>query len=174
MNEKDARFLFYILTLTVSVGIGVVKNVFHSKGLRLVWLLLALTVLSELLARVVTSNVRYCLYHLYSTYELILITLFFVLTVRPNLYRRLLIPAAIFWISICALNLFLQPITALNTNILLVECVAIIFMSLTAMYVMLMDDSISQMLTYPSFWIWSSFLFLWCATFFFWALFNPL
>lgn len=108
------------------------------------------------------------IYHLYNLVELTVITSYFVYTVEIKKPRFIVVS---FVIYICAeiLNtIFLQPLSAVNTNMITLECLLIVPMALYALYRIVINDKIEKMLSYVHFWFWAFFLFYFTSSFFFW------
>ena len=109
-------------------------------------------------------------YHLYNPIEIFLVTLYFFKTAKIKTHKYYIAIAAIIWPAIAILNcLYFQPIDAVNSYFILLECFVIIFMGLFTLYKIFVDDTITNIIAYPHFWIWVSLLIYSTATFFFWT-----
>jgi len=169
---RDILFITYLSVLTLGVLLGLYRyKGVDDKGKIILYLLIA-TVLTEGTALILTKNQvnQEPLYHLYSIIEIVLTSLYFFKTIKTRYYKVLIVITVIFWIVLGSLNaIFYQPLSTLNTNILLLESVSIIPMSIYALYVIFLADDIQNVLKYPLFWVWACFLLYWSTTFFFWA-----
>lgn len=115
------------------------------------------------------------IYNVYSVIEVMLVSLYFLVTVQPPKVRLWQVMVFVFWPVIGVLNyLYFQKFYALDTNLLILESCSIIPMGLFALYKILLDDRIIDVYKYPHFWIWALFLLLWCSSFFFWGCYEAL
>jgi hypothetical protein len=122
----------------------------------------------------VFNGVAAPIYHVYTIIALILISRYYLKTVRVFKYKVSSYAVAVFWSLIGLLNLYFQPINILNSNTILIESIVVIFMSLHCLYLILINNEILDVLSYPHFWVWTGLLLIWCSTFFFWAFFDEL
>jgi hypothetical protein len=169
---KDALFYIYIGMLFWAISAGLYKySAMDTKG-RMILVLTGTALVTEVIAFILSKSnkIQTPPYHFYSAIEIIMVTWYFFMTIKVK-RQRLFLPLSLsFWIVICMLNtLLLQPLDKLNSNILLVESFSIIAMSLIALYRILEDTFVINILVYPHFWIWSCLLIYWSCTFFFWA-----
>ncbi len=174
----DRLYLWYLylLILILNVLIGLVKLKFFDNATKILLLLLFIATVNESFCRLLMAfNLYYqpC-YHIYSVLELTLTTVYFLYTIGiKSAYKY---TRTIFFVCFCIgiTNLYFQPLTIINTNVLVIECLVIIPMAHFAFYKMLLNDSIINIFQHPHFWFWSAFLLLWTSTFFFWAFLDHL
>jgi len=146
-----------------------------NKG-KIINFLLSITFLSETLAIIMTKiHKRHtAVYHIYNIIEIIIISLYFMQAVEKANQRKYILWIIVFWSAIGFGNMLIQPITSLNSNMLIIECITIVPMALYSLYKILLDDKIMNVTAYPHFWIWTCFLLYQCSTYFFWAFFDIL
>ncbi len=174
-----ALLLFYWVYLPV-LFLGVLIGIFRFKmldtGSRIILILLVLTTLNELseLFMVRKGIGKELLYHFFSIIEILLISIYFFIVLSPKKYRLYCCGAIIFWPTIGFLNMLVQPTTVINSNILIIESICIIAMSLYSLYKILLNDNIMNIIRYPHFWIWACLILYSSSTFFFWAFFDEL
>jgi len=65
-------------------------------------------------------------------------------------------------------EIFFQHINNLNSNFIIFESFIVVSMSLYALYRILINDEIQAVVRYPHFWVWTSLLFYFSCSFFFW------
>jgi hypothetical protein len=177
MQEK--LFIFYYLILLTGLIIGIRRYRFLDKGMRTLTILLLSTAVFELATYLSFITVNYALrppiYHLSSVIEIILVSRYFIEQIKPFHYAKLLIINYCAWPALAVLNAcFLQPVTRLNTNFLVLESFSIITMSLYSIYLLLKKNLAGNMFSIPGFWISVLWLILWSSTFFFWAFIKVL
>ncbi len=170
-------FYIYLSTIAFAVIAGYANYAKYSIGVKVIVNLLGITLASEsatLLLPFVNRG-KEAVYHFYSIVEISAITIFFLESVKPRNYKKLKVPAIIFWAIIGITNLiYFQKISSLNSNMLVIESVVIIALSLIALYKIFIDDSIIKITLNTNFWIWVCFLMLWTTTFLFWTFFDEL
>jgi len=146
--------------------------------MRIIYFLIVLTLISESISFILVKTHKYAdrpkVYHIYAIVDIILVTIYYLKTIWPKRYKLFFFITIIVWPTIGFLNLYIQPYTKVNTNMLLIECFVVIIMSLHSLYKILINDALMNVTSYPHFWVWICFLFLWCSTFFFWAFFDEL
>jgi hypothetical protein len=172
MNEN--LFLSGYAVLLLSVIIGAINYRRFNKSVRIVLLLLAMGLCSEMLAYVAVLKgkiiIKDITYHIYSIVEIILIGMFFIEAVKPYHHRKLKIVNLIVWPAMGIANIvFLQPVKSLNTNFLMLESFCIITMSLYFIYWSLKKNDKNNLFRSPGFLIALLWLVYWSGTFFFWA-----
>ncbi len=170
-----ALFSLYILILFCLFVISIKKLEFVNTSMKYICLLGIITFVDESINTIlkVSHFNKAPVYHFYNIIEFTLISyafIFFVIT-KPSKIVLYAIPIVATCIGIGNL-LFLQPLDVVNTNMLLVECVASIGMALYALYHVLNNDETFNIYKSPSFIIWSAILLLMTGTFFFWACFE--
>ena len=115
------------------------------------------------------------IFHVFTVVELMLVTNYFLLSnkIRYTLKKLVLIDFLIAAVAVA--NIFLsEPLTSLNTNMLIIEGFCISVMALLSFYNILKNEDITQVLHHVHFWIWSLLLILWCGTFFYWGFYKVL
>ena len=176
--DRGVFLLGYIILCAAAI-IGLLRFRYLDKPLRVVWGLLVISSVSEMVSYIAleTGNVfiKGVVYHIYSIIEIVLITWFFLLRIKPHHYRLLLLINFVGWPIVGVLNmLFLQPVDGLNTNMLMLESFVIITMCLYFIYWLLKNDVVHNIFGYSHFWVSIIWLLLWSGTFFFWAFIRVL
>jgi hypothetical protein len=176
---QEYIFIFYYLFLLLGIAIGYSKYKRMDAAIRLLVQWLTIIAIAELatyiLKKMENHGQKYVVFHLSSTLEIVLITAYFIKLLRPKNSNILMTLNIVIWPSIALLNaLFLQPITELNTNMLMLESFSIITMSLYFIYKVIINNLVENIFQNPHFWISLLWLLLWSTTFFFWALIKIL
>ncbi|RYD59464.1 MAG: hypothetical protein EOP56_00960 [Sphingobacteriales bacterium] len=111
------------------------------------------------------------IYHSFSFVEASLITLFFLHTIGKYRISTAAI-ATLLWFAIAVLNIVLfEPLTALNSNILLLESFCFISMAMYVLYRFVISDNIT-LTRDPVFRLWVILLFYWASSYFFWGYYE--
>ena len=164
--------IIYLILIAFISFIGIYKyNKISEAGHIIVMLLVSTTLIEVVVVIFEYLNLQKApLYHAYSVIEIFLITLYFIKTAKLKKERLWIAAAAILWPCVAILNcIYFQPITKVNTNMLLIESFSMIVMALYALYTMLVDDTITDITEHEHFWTWVSLLILGTGTFFFWG-----
>ncbi len=165
--------LYYISVLTAfTVGVANYKQL--STSLRFIVVLLFITCISEIASYLSYMNGRYelrgAIHHIYNTIQAILLTAYFVFAIKPHRPTRYIIAGIVFWPLAAILNIaLLQPLKGVNSNMLMLESIAFIAMSLYTIYTLFMKDKTGSLLRHSDLRIAVICLFMWSATQFFWA-----
>lgn len=170
-------FNIYLIVLALSVLIGFLRFRRMDDASKILVSLLAIATISEFicLVRIENNLGKAPVYHIYNVIEIILTTAYFLKTNKSYHFLKTMFVTSFIWIGLAILNaMFLQPFNKFNSNFLLLESICIIVMSLYALYKMLLNDVIHNVLKYPHFWIWSLQLILWSGSFFFWGYYEVL
>jgi hypothetical protein len=167
-------FFIYCACLFTALLIGIARYKYIDNAMRVIIVLLLVTSISEILSFVVVQSkeytIRYMIYHFYGIIQMFLQILFFIYAINNRESKKMIIVNAVACLSICILNIiFFQPINTLNSNILILESLTIITLSLYFIYLIIKKDIVGNIFTHPHFWIAIFFLILWSSTFFFWA-----
>lgn len=169
--------VLYYLALIVSIIIGFIEYKKFNSGTKIVFFIILMAFIDEALVficRYKSINSR-PVYHVYCVIDFFLMTLFFFKTIFATIRYLYINLAAITILTIGLLNcFFFQPITKLNSNMLVLESFCVIIMSLFALYKILIDDTVTIVFKHPNFWFWVFFLILYTGTFFFWSCIVPL
>jgi len=166
-NLREFLFDIYLIILTLCVFIGVLSYRLFDRETKLIFYLILLSFVSEFLTKLVEKEI---IYHFIALFYIIIITLYFLYTVKSKHKKQLFVANAVLWVFFEIINcVFFEPLTELNSNILSLISFVIILQSLFALYKILSDDSIVKLFSYVHFWFWTFFLLLWSCTFFFWA-----
>jgi len=160
-----------ILTATIT-AIACYKRL--NNAFRVIALLLLLTSVSELVCFVAVCYeryvLRYTIYHFYSIIQAFLISSYFIYAIKPLYNRKLLLAAALCWVTVGSVNiLFFQPLKELNTNMLMVESLVFITISLYFIYITLKNNVVQNIFRYPYFWMAVIWLVTWSTSISFWA-----
>lgn len=171
---QEYIFIVYYLFLVLSIFIGLSRYKQFDPAMQIivVWLLIiAIAELSTyIFIKTERHSTKYIVFHISSVVEMILLTAFFIRLLKPPHYALLMRINIIGWPIVGGLNiLLLQPITHINTNMLMLESFSIITLSLYFIYRILKNDQTERLFNNPHFWLSVLWLILWSATFFFWA-----
>ncbi len=177
MNESI--FLAGYAVLVASVIIGWARYRYFDKAVQIILLLLSLSLCTEMAAYILVKInhvfVKGVIYHMYSIIEVILITAFFLESIKPYQHKILIVISIVFWLCAGLVNImFFQSLDSLNTKFLMLESFSIITMSLYYIYWLLRNTLVENIFRYPHFWIAVLQLLLWSGTFFFWAFIRVL
>ena len=113
---------------------------------------------------------RYAVYHVFNTVQGFLFTSYFINVLKPARHQALVAVSAFAWPLVTVLNcVFLQSLTTLNYNILLLECFCFVTLSLTSIYQKIRTNVNDNIFGDIHFRLSLLFLFLWSSTLFFWA-----
>jgi len=174
-----SRLLFsiYLIVLVLTIIKGFIRYKRFDNATKVLLLLLCITTISEIicLIRVENHKGKAPVYHIYTIIEILLTTAYFLKTIKSYHFSRYMLISATIWPVLGMLNLvYLQPLHKFNSNILMLESICIIAMSLYSLYKILLNDTLHNVLKYPHFWIWSLQLFYWSSSFFFWGYYEVL
>jgi hypothetical protein len=161
----------YIAILCFAALVGLFRYNSLDKATRLLVWYICFTFLTEAagtIMSVVYKRDNVFLYHIYSALQFSLISFYFNFSDERKTLNRSGWLIVIAGIVACILNsVFLQPLTELNTNFIVLESFLIIGMSLFAFYRLLISDELA-VFSMPRFWFSSIFLVFWSFTFFYW------
>lgn len=177
MHER--LFFVYYLFLLLCMFAGRMRYRHLDGAMRFVVILLFTSAFFELVAYLSLKAEKYTIksvsYHVSSVVEIILVTQFFLTLIKPLRYAILVRISYIAWPLLGILNaIFLQPVGALNTNMLVVESFSIITMCLYTIYLSLKMNAVDNIFFNPHFWICILWLVFWSGTFFFWSFIKVL
>jgi hypothetical protein len=169
------RFALYLLLLVVVFVIGVLQYKKRPAPFQALTLLVGVTVVSEILGRCMTYWTRNSspVYHVY----IILLYLFYAwiyreLSTSPAVKKAILISAPVFVALSFVNSLYYQSVKQFPSNMLLIACVLIIFLSLLIYRQMLSFPIEESLFRQPVFWLNTGTLFFFTTTFLFWSFFN--
>lgn len=175
--QQPISFYVYLFVIILAIISGCINYKKTDKCGKLILLLLIITLISESigLILILLKKSKFPLYHFFVPVEILLYTIYFILLIKPYNNLRYILASSIFWPLAGMLNMiFLQPMHKLNSNMLIIENVVVVAMALYALYKILLNDKIVNVLNYPHFWVWTFSLIYECYAFFFWALFESL
>jgi hypothetical protein len=166
-----ALLLIYFITIILAAAIAFINYKRFDRATKMLSILLVITMISELISRYCAVHYKNnnFIFHIFNVIELYLLTLYFTEALKIKSIKVIAISAALIYPLLATLNcIYAQPISTLNSNFIMFESFLVIIMSLYSLYKIFMNDSISVILKYPSFWF-STFLFLYFScTFLFW------
>src|SRR5579872_1368285 len=172
MELLDLLYYIYLVIFALVLIIGLCKYKYFDGYGKIIFAILFVAFINELVILVLNFyqfNTKF-LYHIYCAIDFILMLLFFLKTINTN-NRTAFYVISIIIVCLAVLNcIFFQPITSLNSNMLILESFFVIIMSLYSLYRILLNDKITFITRYPIFWFWVLFLTLYAGTFFFWAI----
>jgi hypothetical protein len=172
---QESIFLVYYIFLTAGIVFGFLRFKHYDSAMRIVVVWLCVIAIAELITYILLKTgqhaTKYLVFHISSVLELILISSYFLKLFCPaRFFRRWMFVTITLWPAAGLLNIqYLQPLSQLNTNMLMLESFCIITLSLYAIYHTLKNDLVLNIFKDAHFWIWALWLVLWSATFFFWA-----
>jgi len=165
--------VLYFTLLTLGVAAGLARWYRLSVQLRLVWVVVVVTLISEAIVFLISAGRNshwYAGHHFFSPVEATLVTIIFLTRGAQPPPRAAIALVAVGWIAIGVLNaLFLQPLEKGNSNVSLLESFAIVVMALFALYRMAITRTVGNLTANPLFWFWSLALLFWGSTYFYWA-----
>jgi len=168
----EILYYFYLFVLFTGTIVGIINLKFFDPLTKIIFILLFVTGLSEVICRI-TYHLHYgknMVYHFDCIIESLLITIYFIKTIRIKNSNFWIFFSIIAWPILGTLNcIFFQPLKSLDSNIIFLENFSIITMSLYALYSILLNENLTFVIRHPHFWFWTCFLILSCGTFFFWA-----
>lgn len=168
--ENGVLYVYYFSIILAAV-IGILRYESSDRGVRILTILFIVTVISEVLCYISLIQghykTRYSLFHFYSIFQGGLLSGYFLEVTKPYHHGKYLIATILFWPLIGVLNIiYLQPLDALNSNMLLTESLVFITLSLLFIYKSLKGDGV----TITSHFIISlTMLVFWSSTLLFWA-----
>jgi len=170
------RILFILCYL--SILIATITAITYYKRLnnafRIIALLLLLTSVSELVCFIAVCYeryvLRYTIYHFYSIIQAFLITSYFIYAIKPFYNRKLILVSAVCWVAVGSINIcFFQSLNELNSNMLMVESLVFITISLYFIYITLKNNMVQHIFRFPHFWMAVIWLVTWSTSISFWA-----
>lgn len=169
----------YYMVILLTLVIGIHKYTLLSLAFRFILWLLGITVVSEITAEVLRQleyyDERYTLYHIYAVIQLILLTFFFVASLKHTITIQLKFSVLILSTFTALLNIWLlQPIYSINSNFLILESLVVNTFSLYYIYKQLRSNSTTYLFQNPNIQLAILLLILWSTTFFFWAFIEVL
>lgn len=180
MNSAyNTLFCLCLLSILLATLVGVIRYKQYSIAMKIIVYGLIVTSISETAGFIVVNAHRYALrytfYHFYDIIESVLTTSYFIYVLKPNNQERLMKFNVIFWPVIGVSNIiFFQPLGTMNTNMLMVESLMFISLSLFLIYETIRQNKVDNIFKYPHFWMAVLILLLWCSSFFFWAFVHSL
>lgn len=171
---QEHLFLAYYLCLAASTIAGIIRYRQADNALRVIVILLVFTGVCEtasyLFYKLGKYEWRTLFYHFSSVIMMMIVLTYFLTLLKPSRPYRLLALVFPVWLVLASLNvIFLEPLTALNTNMLMLEGFVSITLSLFSIYHLLRMDVTTSIFLNPHFWVAVSLLMLYSNTFFFWA-----
>jgi hypothetical protein len=168
-----------IVCILGALSIGVSKYRTLDGAMRLLVWYLFLQLMGEI-AMVLTAAesrlyLRAILSNVYIILEMCLMSGFYITAINPYRPKKLLLLSSIFWILLGISNMmFLQSPNTLNSNMLLIECFAVICMSLYTIYSIVTSTAVSNLFSVPYFRVSLIWLFMCSSSMFFWAFIKVL
>lgn len=141
--------------------IGIYKKNILSKELKVLWLLITCSIVTELIGYVIVygykaNNVQ--LFNVYVIIETILISGFYYLVIQNKIQSLFCISLAIIFSIYAIIQLVLNPSKTLDTIFLTTESVIVISFSIMTFHNLIKDAKFNNILSLPIFWINSAFL----------------
>ena len=172
MNKE--LFFIYYASIVFATIVGLTRYRYLDVALRVILASLIVTLISELSCYIAYAFNRYSLrgtiYHVYGIIDATLLSAYFIYLIKPYRHRKYIIICVVVWLVAGIFNsIFLQPLRALNTNMLMLQSIVFITMSLYYIYSILKNDSTGSIFQYPHFWMSVIWLVFWSSSVFFWA-----
>lgn len=172
MQEK--LFIAYYLLFILGLLTGIARYRTLDGATRVLVILLFFTAAAELttywLLKTEQYRAKMMAFHVWSVAELVIISWYFIKLNKPYHHVRLMALACILWPVMGCLNIiFLQPLRSLNTNMLMLESLSIITLSMYSILQLLRKSASENLFLNPHFWTCILWVVLWGSTFFFWA-----
>lgn len=164
------RYVYYTV-ITFNVIIGALHYKRMDTALKVFFLFLVVMYVNELLCFYFTEkyNNSSAVSHVYSIFELALISIYFFYTVFKKPKKLLLIVTIIASAVIGVADMAVQKMNTYNSYTLVIECLIICPQALYVLYKFSDREDILILSEYPHFYIWRSLLILWSVTFFYWT-----
>lgn len=172
--DNNTQFIIYLIIITLSLSIGLIKYNQIDSASKVIVVLLAITLISEAIAKYAAIKYQNNMpvYHFFNPIELFTISIYFNRNIEYFKKHSIGIYIGLFGILMSVLNsLFFQPINTLISYFLLFEGFCIIFMSLFS-YRSMFEDIEMNVVRNPHFWFSSIFLFVSGITYSNWALYS--
>lgn len=168
--ENGVLYAYYFSIILAAI-IGIVRFESSDRALRILTILFIMTVISEVLCYISLIEghykTRYSLFHMYSIFQGGLLSGYFLELIKPYHHGKYLIAIVVFWPLTGLLNIiYLQPLDALNSNMLLTESLVFITLSLLFIYITLKGE---RVIITSHFIISLIMLVFWSSTLLFWA-----
>jgi hypothetical protein len=149
--------------LVFPVSIAILRFRFITKELRYILLLIALSIITELVMYlIVKAGIRNNLFivHIYTILHFNIIALFYY-GYFGYFYHRSLVPSMMVLFTTFAIvnSLFFQKLTEFNTNTLGLECIFVIVLCILCFYKIITELTVREPEKKPIFWINTGFLF---------------
>lgn len=169
---------FYNTASYLAIAVAAITGLVHfrwlSGSLRIIVFILLLTLANEVVSVIASFSTNYALkYTAYHVYDILLsggLSCYFIYTINPAKYKAWCVVASMLWATVGVINfLFFQPLHTLNTNMLVLESAVFVNASLYFIHYTIRKDVVSNIFTYPHFWISLLWLTLWGTSLFFWA-----
>lgn len=168
------RFYIYLILLTITLLIGVVRLKKCTAPFKFLTLLIFYTLLSEILTRVFAVTIKNSspVYQIFIPVQFFFVTMIYGLFFNKK-YEFFFSWSPVFFLILCIINtLFFQKITAIPSNVILISNLAFVLYSLLFFRVML-NSAINQNIFKQSiFWFNSAVLILFTVSFLYWSFFN--
>ncbi len=162
---------FYYAVISFNVIVGAIYYTRMDTPLKLFFLFLVVMYLNEIVCLffIEKHNVISAVSHVYSIFELALISIYFFYTVLEKPQKLLVIATFITSALIGVADLAIQKIDTYNSYMLVIECLIICPQALYVLYKFSDSEDILKFSEYPHFYVWRSLLVLWSVTFFYWT-----
>ncbi len=180
MNSAyNILYCLCLISILLATLIGAVRYKQYSTAMKIIVWGLIVTSISETACYIAVNAhkyaLRYTFYHFYDIIESVLTTSYFIFAFNPVNTRKFLVINVILWPVLGVLNiLFFQPLGTMNTNMLMLESLTFVSLSLFLIYMTIKQNKVENIFKYPHFWMAVLFLISWSTTFFFWAFLHSL
>ena len=176
---KQVLIVSILICLVISLSIGIVRYNRVDSSMKISVWYLTMQLASEI-GLVVTAEtkqwaLRAIILNIYVIVEVCLVSIFFIVALKPYHPEKKIIAGCLFWTILGVLNMvFLQKPTTLNSNFLQFAALGIMTMSLYYINHLVRSCVKENMFKIPHFRIAFIWLVMWCSTFFFWAFIKVL
>ncbi len=163
-------YITYVIVIFCNAIIGALQYGKMDKPLRVFYLLVAAIFINEVviyLAGRNTNNIA-IISHIYSIFELAIISIYFLYTILAKPKWYLIVIAFLCSVIFELVDISVQKIENYNNYMIVVESLLICPMALYVLYNVSNREDIYELSDYPHFYIWRSLLIWWSVTFFYW------
>lgn len=167
---KDILYILYLVVISCNAIVGALQYKKMDKALRIFYLLIVAIFLNEVITYFFVKAYKNAspVSHVYSIFELALITIYFLYTIFPKPKTYLILLSIICSIVFELIDMSFQKIEQYNNYMIVVESLLICPQALYVLYMISNRDDITKLSDYPHFYIWRSILIWWSVTFFYW------
>jgi hypothetical protein len=167
-------YIVYYSLLVINIAIAFIRYGKLDNAMKVIATLTIISGANEIMAYVAIAGgkteLKNIIYYIYGIVEILMANYYFIILLNPKNKKLAYWLCTTIWLGINALNaILLKGYGSLNTNIIMLESLNIITLSLYAIYCMLKDSASDNIFRHTHFWMATSWVVYWSITFFFWA-----